>query len=75
MGVGEPALWGNSPYGGTRPQRGIRKGCYGGTRPMGETAPNAVLEKAIEKAIMGETAPNAGYSQGYYGGTRPQRGL
>jgi hypothetical protein len=45
---------------------------------MGETAPNAVLEKAI----VGETAPNAvlekaaaGYCQGYYGGTRPQRGL
>jgi hypothetical protein len=49
---------------------------------MGETAPNAVLEKAI----MGETAPNAvlekaavgycqGYRKGYYGGTRPQRGI
>ena len=36
----------------------------GGNRPMGETAPNAVLEKAV-----------AGYCQGYYGGTRPQRGF
>ena len=50
MGVGEPALWGKPPY--------------GGNRPMGETAPNAVLEKAA-----------AGYCQGYYGGNRPQRGL
>jgi hypothetical protein len=22
-GMGEPALWGNPPYGGTRPQRGL----------------------------------------------------
>ena len=51
MGVGDR---GKPPYGGNRPQRGIRKGCYGGTRPMGETAPNAVLEKAV-----------AGYCQGY----------
>ena len=55
---------------------------------MGETAPNAVLEKAIMggNRPMGETAPNAvlekavagycqGYRKGYYGGTRPQRGL
>ena len=48
--MGEPALWGKPPY--------------GGNRPMGETAPNAVLEKAV-----------AGYCQGYYGGTRPQRGF
>ena len=32
--------------------------------PLGETAPNAVLEKAA-----------AGYCQGYYGGNRPQRGI
>ena len=33
-------LWGGD--GGNRPQRGIRRG-YGGDRPMGDTAPNAVL--------------------------------
>ena len=66
--MGEPALWGKPPYGGNRPQRGIRKGCYGGTRPMGETAPNAVLEKAV-------TGYCQGYRKGYYGGNRPQRGL
>ena len=71
--MGEPALWGKPP-----PTRVI----------MGETAPNAVLEKAIMggNRPMGETAPNAvlekavagycqGYRKGYYGGTRPQRGL
>ena len=52
--------------GGDRPQRGIRKGYYGGTRPMGGNRPNAVLEKAI----MGETAPNAVLLRGYRKGCR-----
>ena len=41
--MGEPALWGNPPYGGTRPQRGLTERLLrgGGTRPMGEPAPNA----------------------------------
>ena len=45
MGVGEPALWGKPPY--------------GGTRPMGEPAPNAVLEKAVmgEPALWGKPPP------------------
>ena len=53
MGVGEPALWGNPP-----PTRVI----------VGETAPNAVLEKAAAGYCQG-------YRKGYYGGNRPQRGL
>jgi hypothetical protein len=67
--------WGNPPYGGNRPQRGLSGGCCGllrgyngGTRPMGEPVPNAVLEKAVAGYCQG-------YRKGYYGGTRPQRGL
>jgi len=77
--MGETALWGKPPYGGNRPQRGIRKGYYGGNRPMGEPAPNAVLEKAImgETALWGNPPPTrvivkaiekavAGYCDTYY---------
>ena len=28
-GVGEPALWGNPPYGGNRPQRGLLRAIDG----------------------------------------------
>ena len=54
MGVGEPALWGNSPYGGNRPQRGIRKGYYG------EPAPNA----GYSQGYCGGNRPQRGIRKG-----------
>ena len=61
MGVGEPALWGKPPYGGNRPQRGIRKGCCWLLSRLlwGKPPPTRVIVKAIEKAV-------AGYCDTYY---------
>jgi hypothetical protein len=50
--------WGRPP-----PTRFYCEAIVGGTRPMGETAPNAVLLRGYYGGTrpMGETAPNAGY--------------